>query len=265
MAKKKTAKTRTKKISERKVKFLAELKDLEKKYNTILIASIKNLPDRQFQAIKKEMRGKAEIKVAKRKMALMALENNDLEGLKKFILENTKLIFSDEDPFQLSMTLGEKRNAVKAKTGQIADEDIWAEAGPTDLVPGPAISELNAAKIKFAIEDGKIAIKIKSLIVKKGDVITEEKSGIMSKLDIKPFYVGLVPIAAYDKRENKVYNNVKIDRKETLEGLKIQGGKAVAFAIKIGYACKDTISFLLAKAKSQNDALAKLIKSEEQK
>jgi len=262
---KKTAKTRTKKVNEKKVKLLVELKDLEKKYDTLLIASIKNLPDRQFQAIKKEMREKAVIKVAKKKLALMALENKDLENLKKFIQENVILIFSNEDPFELSMTLGEKRNAVKAKAGQIAEENIYAEPGPTDLVPGPAISELNSAKIKFAIEDGKISIKERSTIAKKGDIITEEKAGIMSKLDIRPFYVGLVPIAAYDKKSNKVYENIRVDRKEILENLRISSGKAVAIAIKIGYTCKDTISFLLAKAKSYNDALAKLIKSEENK
>jgi large subunit ribosomal protein L10 len=211
------------------------------------------------------MREKAVVKVAKKKLALMALENKDLENLKKFIQENVILIFSNEDPFELSIMLGEKRNAVKARTGQIAEDNIYAEPGPTDLVPGPAISELNAVKIKFTIEDGKIAIKEKSIIVKKGDIITEEKAGIMSKLDIRPFYVGLVPIAAYDKKSNKVYENIKVDRKEIIENLKIQNAKSVALAVKIAYTCKDTISFLLAKAKSYNDALAKLIKSPENK
>jgi ribosomal protein L10 len=261
--KKKTTKTKIRKVNEKKVKLLDELKNLEKKYNTILIASIKNLPDRQFQAIKKEMRSKTIIKVAKKKMALMALENKDLEELKRYIQENIILVFSDEDPFELSIELGEKKNAVKAKAGQIAEEDIYAEPGPTDLVPGPAISELNSAKIKFAIEDGKISIKEKSIIVKKGDIITEEKSGIMSKLDIRPFYVGLVPIAAYDKKENKVYGNVKVDKKEIIENLKIQNAKSIALAIKLACFCKDTIAYLLAKAKSHNDALAKLIKLEE--
>ena len=249
-----------KKVSEKKVRLLSELKDLEKKYDTLLIASIKNLPDKQFQAIKKEIRDNAVVKVAKKKMALMALENKNLEKLKKFIQENVVLIFSNEDPFELSAILTEKRNAVKAKAGQIAEEDIYAEAGPTDLVPGPAISELNVAKIKFAIEDGKITIKERSLIVKKGDIITEEKVGIMSKLDIRPFYVGLVPIAAYDKKTNKVYENIRVDKKEILENLKIQNKKAIGFAITLGYICKDTISYLLVKAKLHNDALAKLIK-----
>jgi large subunit ribosomal protein L10 len=263
--KKKTIKTKTKKVNEKKARLLEELKNLEKKYNTILIASIKSLPDKQFQAIKKEMRGKTIIKVAKKKMTMMAFENPDLEKLKEFIQENVILIFSNEDPFELSLELGEKRNAVKARAGQIAEEDIYAEPGPTDLVPGPAISELNAAKIKFAIEDGKIAIKQRSNIVKKGDVITEEKSGIMSKLDIKPFYVGLTPIAAYDKKENKVYGNIKVNKKEIIEDLKTQNAKSVALAVRIAYACKDTISYLLAKAKSHNDALTKLIKQEENK
>ncbi|MEM3405667.1 MAG: 50S ribosomal protein L10 [Candidatus Pacearchaeota archaeon] len=249
-----------KKVNEKKVKLLNELKELEKKYNTILIASTKSLPDKQLQQIKKDMREKAIIKVIKKKIMFMAFEDKNLEKLKDFIEENSVIIFSNEDPFDLSIELSEKKNPVKAKVGQIAEEDIYAEAGPTDLVPGPVISELNSLKIKFVIEDGKISIKERSLIVKKNEIITEEKAGLMSKLDIKPFYVGLKPIAAYYKKENKIYNNLNFSRKDIIEKLITNKSKSLTLSIKINYICKENIKYLLAKAKSHFDILNKLIK-----
>ena len=54
-------------VPEAKKKTVSELTKLVKESKTILVASIKNLPASEFQEIGKKLRGKAIIKVPKKK------------------------------------------------------------------------------------------------------------------------------------------------------------------------------------------------------
>jgi len=84
----------------------------------------------------------------------------------------------------------------------------------------------------------------------------------MSKLEIKPFTIGFVPIAAFDSKEGKLYTDIKIDREGTLEELKIAYSKALAFAVEMAYTSQDTIKLLIVKAAGHERALINLQSSE---
>ena len=255
-------------VSEAKINTVRELSELVKNKKTILIASIKSIPASQFQEIGKKLRGKAIIKVPKKNLIFRVLdssENNVIKKLKEQIKDSAAVLFSDLDCFELASELINNKSPAKAKVGQEAPEDIEVQAGPTDLVPGPAISELGALGIKIEIEKGKIKIKESKIIVKKGEKISANAAGIMNKLDIKPFSIGFVPLSAFDSQEGKLYLDIKIDKEKTLEDLKISFGKALPFAIEIGYVCEDTIEFLIRKAGSYSQALEELIGKEENK
>ena len=86
---------------------------------------------------------------------------------------------------------------------------------------------------------------------------------IMNKLDIKPFLVGFIPLCAFDNTEGKFYAELKIDREATLEELKTAYGKALPFAVDIGYSNEDTIKFLIGKAGSHEKVLKNLKPAEE--
>jgi large subunit ribosomal protein L10 len=252
--------TEKNKISPEKKKVTEDLKKLMKESKTILIASIKNLPGSQFQEIKKKLRGKAIVKVPKRSLSLIAidsLKDKDMEKLKEEIKESTAILFSKIDCFELASELEDIKSPAKAKAGQVAPEDIEIPEGPTDLVPGPAISELGALGIKIQIDKGKILIKESKIITKKGQKISQGACDIMSKLGIKPFTVGFVPLSAFDIEEKKIYLNIKIDRKEIINKLKEAYGRALPFAVSISYTNEKTIGFLLAKA----DSHAKVLKN----
>ena len=262
---KQTKPQRKKEIPKQKIKDVKELTELAKTKKTILIASIKNLPASQFQEIGKKLRGKASVKVPKRNLMIMAIEatkNSELKKLEKYVGDSVAILFSDLDSFELAGELVKNKSHEKAKTGQIAPNDIEIEAGPTSLVPGPAISELGALGIQIQIEKGKINIKESKIIAKKGEKITQAACDIMAKLEIKPFSIGFVPIAAFDNKEGKIYTNIKIDREGTIEELKKSYSKALAFAVEIAYTTQDTIRFLLAKAASHERALINLQSSE---
>ncbi|MBM3233472.1 50S ribosomal protein L10 [Candidatus Pacearchaeota archaeon] len=252
------------KVPEKKLKAVTELENLIKNNRTFMVCSIKNLPGKQFEIIKKKLRDKVKIKVVKKNIILRAIDNSGIEikKMKEHIKEDSALLFSKLELFELSGILSDNTALVNAKTGQIATDDISVEAGATELVPGPAISELSSLGLKIAIEDGKISIKEKKIIVKKNDKINEVACGIMSKLGIKPFKIGFEPVTAYDSEEKKVFTNIKINKEKNLEELKQAFSRSLAFAVKIAYPCKETIRYLLGKAAAEEKALASKIQNQ---
>ncbi len=257
-------KTANKKIHEKKTEMVNEIADLIKNKKTMLIASVKNLPASQFQEISKKMRGKAIIKILKKNIINRALEevkDEDLKGIKKHIEDSSAILFSDIDSFELASELIDNKAPAKAKIGQVSDKDIEVEAGPTDLVPGPAISELGALGIQIQIDKGKIHIKEPRIIVKKGDKVSENAASIMNKLDIKPFSVGFIPMAAFDSKDKKLYEEININREETLKELKESFAKALAFATGMEYFCSDTIKLIIREAGRHEMAMENLIKA----
>lgn len=266
MAKKKEktneSKAREKNVPEYKIKLVKEVADKIRKSKTLLIASTKGLPSSQFHEIKKNLRGKAEIKVVKKSIALRAIksvEKGALQNLKEYISADIALFFSDMDAFELSGLLADNRSATKAKTGDIAPEDIRVESGPTDLVPGPAISELSAVGLKVAVEGGKLAIKQPATIVKQGETIKDNVASVLGKLNIAPMKVGFEPIAAYDSKDDKVYSGIRIDKKESLEELRKSITKAFGFAVNIKYVVKETLSYFLARAQVEEKIIDNLM------
>ena len=251
-------------VPEYKKKIVDELVKKMKNSKTVLIASTKGLPSGQFQEIKKKLRGKAEIMVAKKSLVLRAIgkvEKGALQNLKEQVGADIALFFSNLDAFELSGLLADNQSPTKAKAGDIAPEDITVEPGPTDLMPGPAISELGAVGLKVSVENGKLAIRQQTTIVKAGGVINDKIASVMGKLNITPMRVGFLPLAAYDGKTEKVYVGIKIDKKGTLEALKEAISKSVGFAVNIKYVNSETIKFFIAKAGREGIALEKLVSS----
>ena len=249
-------------VPEFKKKNVDELAKKLKASKTVLIASMKGLPSSQFHSIKKKLRGTADIKVAKKSALIRAIEKTEkgaLQNLKEQIKSDTTIFFSDLDAFELSALLEESQSPTKAKTGDIPLEDISIEPGPTDLVPGPAISELSGVGLKVSVEDGKLAIKKGAVVAKAGEPIKENVAGVLSKLGITPMKVGFEPLAAYDSKTDKVYVGIKIDKKAALEALREAIGKSMGFAVNMKYLVKETLSHFLAKAKAEENAVEALV------
>lgn len=249
------------KISEKKVKTVKELAKLIDSKKTFLVASTFNLQSYQLQAIRKKLRGKAEVKFVKKNVALRAIESSKREGIKeisKYVTESPALIISDEDAYDLSTILSENQYPARAKTGQNAKTDIVVSEGPTDLMPGAVLTELANVGLKAGIVGGKVTIKEKHVLVKKGDVITKPASDILMKLEITPFTIELEPVAAYDASSGKVYCGLKIDKQATLAKLKEAFSSAFQFAIKIGYPNSETIGQILINAEREAIAMNSL-------
>lgn len=252
---------REKPIPENKRELVEELAQKIKGCKTLLIASMKGLPGSQFNEIKKQMRGTADIKVAKKSIIYRAIDltgKGSLQQLKEQIDSDFALFFSDLDAFELSGILSDSQSPAKAKTGDMAPEDIEIEPGPTDLMPGPAISELGSVGLKVAVKEGKLEIIKGAVIVRGGEEINDKVAGVLSKLGIAPLKVGFIPLAAYDAESDKVYIGIKINRKETIDLLRECIKKALGFAVSRGYPTKETISYFIAKASMEEKAIDRL-------
>lgn len=225
--------------------------------NTLMVASIRGLPSKQFQDIKKSIRSNAQVRVAKKNIMLRALEAAGVSGMEEYVGADCAFVISELDAYELAGILSKKKTPVFAKAGQVATDDIEVKDGPTDLLPGPAISELSSLGLQVAVENGKIAIKAPKVVVAKGKTINENAASIFQKLNIMPFSVGLNVSAAYDVQSKKVFTELKIDPEGYTEELKQAAGKALGFAQKIAYTCKETIGYLLAKANANANALSK--------
>jgi large subunit ribosomal protein L10 len=252
-------------IPQKKLKAVEKLAEDMKKSSTIMILSIRNLPSPQLQKIKKDLRGKAEVQVAKKSIVERAIDSvgiEEMKALKEHLEADTAIALSNEDAFDIAAWLFENRNPIAAKQGQEATDDIKVEAGATDLVPGPDISALGSVGLKVAVEEGKIAIKEPKVVVKKGDVVDENMASVLQKLDIKPFMVGLNPSVIYDSKTKKIYVGVRIDKQEALDNLLTAQSKGLGLAQKLQIITKDTIGYLLAKANAEANALEKLAPKE---
>jgi large subunit ribosomal protein L10 len=250
-----TKKSNPHNLKEKQVKELAEK---IKKARTLMIVSVKALPSKQFQEIKKGLREHAYIKVAKKNILLRtikAIGKESILALENHIKDNCAIAISDVEGYELAGILLSKKTPVYAKAGQIAPVDIEVKEGPTSLVPGPAISELGALGIQISVEGGKIAIKKAKVVAKTGDVISANAAAMFQKLNIQPFSIGLEPICVYDIKTEKIYSDINIDSEGTAKELASAAGKALGFAQKISYYCQETITYFLAKANMQENAI----------
>ena len=248
--------THVSEAKKQKVKELAE----KMHSKTVMVVSVKGLPSPNFQDIKKKLRGKAKIQVAKKSLIDFALDHSrikELHNLVPFVDDSTALLFSDDDAFEISGVLSEQKSPAKAKPGQIALMDLVVPAGPTDLVPGPDITALSSVGLQPKVESGKISIMKEKVLCATGEVISDAKASILAKLNIIPFKIGLEPVAAYTG--GKVYSNIKIDKEAVINNLTERFGRSLAFAVEISYLTNETIDFILGKAGLHEKAIEILI------
>ncbi len=257
---------KTSSVSESKKRLVKEIALMMQRNRTVLLASSKGLPGMQFHEIKKKLRGAAELKVAKKSTiskAIEATEKGTLQNLKTYLQADYVLLFSDIEPFELSSMLVDFQSARRAKAGDIAPEDIEIEPGPTELVAGPAISELSGVGLKVKVTDGKLEIIKGSVVAKKGEAIKSNVASVLGKLNVSPIKVGFLPIAAYDSKEEQIYANIVIDKIGTMEQVREMIRKALGFAISVKYPTEKTIRYFITKAGREEKAIEKIINVKE--
>jgi len=240
-----------------KIKEVNDIVALLKKYQAVGILNMTKVPANALQKMKHELNGKAVIKFSKRNLLILALEKTeDKKSLVSVLGKQPALLLSDMNPFKLYKFLDQNKTNAPAKAGEIAPDDIEVKAGPTDLMPGPAISTLSGAGIPAKVEAGKISVIRDKVICKKGDVVTPALASVFQMLKLKPMKVGLDLSAVFE--HGILFNKsvLAVDEKQIIENMSRAFNNAINLSYHIKFPTKDTIKMMLTKGFIEARALA---------
>jgi large subunit ribosomal protein L10 len=117
---------------------VAEIKKNAKEYKLIGLVDMYGIPAQQVQQIRRNLRGKAVIKVTRNTLITHAFNDigGDVKNLTKFISGHSAIIFTNDNPFKLFKQLEKTKTKMAAKAGEKAPEDIVIPGGPTSFKPG---------------------------------------------------------------------------------------------------------------------------------
>jgi len=269
-----------------------EIHERLQKYPVVAVADLQKVRSSQLQEIRKKLRGKSDLIVAKNTILRKAAEKvaQSRPGLDKFAegLTGSKvLIFTGMNPFELIIFLNKNKVRVAAKGGDTATGDITIPAGNTGMQPGPVISEFNEAKVPTRIESGSIFVAKDTVVVRKGEQVSVKLASLLSKLGMKPMEAGLYLSYAYDNGlvlgPNELAFDVEQKRAEFMSAARMAFNfaveanlimpetapalisrayrQALAVSVEAGILTKETAPFVLGKAVANMNALASAISS----
>jgi len=249
-----------------KQKAVQMLKEKLKKYPVVAVASLQNLPSRQYNAIKKKLRGKAEIIVARTTLLTRAIEEGrpELTELSKLFSGSAALVFTDQNPFQLYQTIRASKSKTAAKPGQIAPMDLIVPAGETNLAPGPVLTELKQAGVSAKIQGPKVVIDKDSTIAKKGAVITDAQAKVLAKLGVQPMEVGLNILAAFEKGTIYPQEILDIDTEEIKAKIVFAHQQAVNLGVFAEIFNATTTPLIIGKAARASNAIKAIVEQKSQ-
>jgi len=235
-------------VKESKINKVEELANLISKFPSTGILDLYKIPASVLQKLKRDLYGKAEIKVAKKSILLFALEKANRQKLKEHIGLQPALILTNMDPFKLSIFLDRNKSPVAAKPGDIAIKDIEVKVGPTDLPPGPAITTLTKVGIPARVEAGKIAIFKDKVVAKTGEKISLDLASALQLLKLKPMEIGLKLVALQEHDKIYTKDQLFINLDKIINDLTNGARNAFNLSVNSGYPTKQTIEFLLVRA-----------------
>lgn len=235
----------------KKERMLQRVRELASEHRTIAIARLTKVRASQLSELRKKFRGFLVIKVVKNRIASMALKGLGKPNIEKLIegLEGqVALIFTDLDPFELSIRLERSKIDLTAKAGDVATEDVVIPAGNTGIPPGPVLSDFKLAGVPTKIDMGSIWVTTDTLVVRKGGVITQKLSSLLSRIGIKPIKAGLSVSLAYSDGLILTGEELKLDLKEYEEKVLGAHRDAVSITIQAEYLTLETAPLIVAKA-----------------
>jgi len=197
-------------VAEWKKEEVKELKGIIDEYDVIGIVDLVNIPAKQLQEMRKSLRGKAVLRMAKKNLIDLAFEDCNAEktnivDLSEHMDGQVALIATEMNPFKLYKILEDSKTSAPAKPGTIAPEDIIVPEGDTGFEPGPFLGELQQVGIPAKIDKGKICVQKETVVVAAGEEVSKQVAATLSRMDINPMEVGIDLKAVYE--EGSVYTS----------------------------------------------------------
>jgi len=238
------------KRKERKKRYKAKFERALQTYHNVLVVTVDNVGSLQLQKIRIALRGSAEIVMGKNTLMRMIMReqiaaNPKLEALLPCVRGNMGLIFTNGDLAKIREIVTSNKVPAAAKSGTLAPVDVFVPAGPTGLDPGQT-SFFQALNIATKIARGSIEIVANVHLIKKGDKVTSSAVALLGKLDIKPFFYGIVVTNVYENGSMYPVEILDITQAQLMD--KFFGGvrRVAAIGLAVGYPTEASIGHTVA-------------------
>ena len=236
-------------VLQEKISEVEEIIQIVKQYKVIGIANLQKVRSAQLQEFKKNLADKVYMRVIKNTIMKISIENckekAELKKLEEYLTGSNVYLFTNLNPFRLALLLERGKVKTTAKSGDIAAFDVIIPAGNTGQPPGPIISQLNAVGLPTKIEAGSVWINKDTLVVRKGETISERLASVLSKLGIKPVEAGLIMKVSFDDGLIITQEQMQIDISETKQIIEKAHLNAFALSLGIAYPTPENTVMLL--------------------
>jgi len=167
---------------------------LFREYKNVIIIDASKINDKQIQQMRKVLRGKAVLRMAKKSLQFRAIEQyknefnkENIQELTKHVLGQSGLLFTNMDAFEVKNLFEKNKWMIPAKPDEDTPVDIWVPAGDTGLPTGQVISELNVTlKLPTMIRNDTIWVREDKMTHKAGDVVSVKEAAVLKKLGVRP-------------------------------------------------------------------------------
>ncbi len=241
----------------RKVEALTKLEELISHSSVIALAKLSKVRASQLMNLRKKLAGQVQFLVAKNNLAKKALKKlKNSEDFLNLLEGQNLLIFTNMNPFKLSLILEKNKVYLPARAGDVATDPIMVPAGNTGLPPGPVLSEFKECGVPTRIDSGSIWVAKDTVVRQRGEVISLKLASLLAKLGIKPIRAGISIYAAYTDGMILREEDLRLDLEEYSKQISGLHSQALALAVEVGYACRESLPLIIVKAVQQSVALA---------
>jgi len=172
-------------------------------------------------------------------------KKKEIRKLDPYLTGANLFLFTNLNPFKLSMLLEKGKIKITAKSGDIAAFDVVVPEGNTGQPPGPIISQLNGAGLPTRIQGGSVWVSKDTLAVRKGEIISEILAPILTKLGIKPVEAGLELKVAYEDGLIIPKEQLSVDLNETKKNIQKAYFTGFSLSTDIVYPTQENIKTLI--------------------
>lgn len=243
---------RTTHVPQWKIDEIESIKQLVSRYSVVGVAGIRDIPAKQLQEMRRNLKDVVKIRIYRNNLIHRALDesSSDLSPIGSSVGDQTALVFTDLNPFKLFNLLKSSKTDAPIKAGAIAPADITVEGGPTSFAPGPIVGDLQNAGIPARIDKGKVVIRETKVVAHEGEAVSRALSEMLTRLEIYPMTVGFDLRSVYDNGMILEADVLDIDEAKYASDIATATTGAFNLAIVLAYPTPVTIPTLLAKAAS---------------
>jgi len=234
-------------VSTKKIEGLKKINELLKSYKSILLFDLNNLPSKQLHEIRNKLKEKEIYTlISKKRVLKLGLKENNL-NLNIDNLKQPAIIYSNKNIFDIIKNLRKLKVKRKVKIGEILSSDIEVPAMDTGIQAGPAISIFKQFQIQTMMKNGKISIREKKVVCRKGEKANSDLISLLNMLHIEPLELTIQPEIGYS--ENIVYNTdiLKMDEDYFEKQISIAANNLFKLTVSMGYPTEQNIAYFLQK------------------